>query len=92
MNYDNIVNSILKEQYSNLTQPQQSNAFYKWVEFYFEDLLNVTDRTVLTQKVRERLETPELVQKYGNAQLGNLVEMVVMQIEQEQKRRSTLKV
>ena len=79
---------LIAEAYKSVYE--QANDFTRWVDFYFEDLYTVTDPTELASKIRERIETPEIVEKYGNAATGNLVEIVQKAIMDEQKRRSAL--
>jgi hypothetical protein len=63
---------------------EQVDAIDRYLDAYFEDLYNVTDANELLAKVRQRVETPEFVQKIGNARAGNLTEMIVQRIKQRQ--------
>lgn len=55
------------------------------MDYYFEDLYNITDDKILLDGIRKRLETPELKEKLGPANVGNAVEMVFKYIKDRQK-------
>lgn len=51
------------------------------VDYYFEDLYNETNDRLLTDKIRQRVETPEVKKAFGPAFSGDLVEKLFMYIK-----------
>lgn len=81
---------LISEAYKKVIKEQTDNNFLKFIETYFEDLLNVTDQRELIEKIRSRIEIPEIKNQLGPAMSGNIVEMVFRGIREEQQRRSNL--
>ena len=53
----------------------------RFMDNFFEDLYHIKDDRELTDKIRQRLETPEIKNKLGPAVTGDLVERVFMYIK-----------
>lgn len=51
------------------------------MDYYFEDLYNIQDDRELMEKIRQRVEQPDIINKIGPSQVGNLVEMVFKYIK-----------
>jgi predicted transcriptional regulator len=81
---------MISEAYGSMIREQVDNTFLKWVEMYFEDLFNITDQRELLEKIRGRIEIPEIKDQIGPAQAGSMVEMVYDAIKTEQVRRSEM--
>jgi len=51
------------------------------LDYYFEDLYNITDDNELMERIRQRVETPEVKQKLGPTVSGDIVERIFMYIK-----------
>lgn len=51
------------------------------VDYYFEDLYNETNDRVLIDKIRQRIEAPDVKKAFGSALSGDLVEKLFMYIK-----------
>lgn len=77
----------ISDAYRSIITEQVDNTFFKWVEMYFEDLFNVTDQRELLEKIRGRIEIPEIKNQLGPANTGSIVELVYKTIKDEQSKR-----
>lgn len=58
------------------------------VDYYFEDLYNETNDRLLMDKIRQRIETPEVKKAFGSAFSGDLVERLFMYIKSRRTKVS----
>lgn len=58
------------------------------VDYYFEDLYNEKDDRMLIDKIRQRIETPDVKKAFGSAFSGDLVEKLFMYIKNRRTKVS----